>query len=258
MDLSDGISMENITLNYGMVQLPAKLYISNNDSLPRPAIVVGPGGIQNGIIESIEWLAIRLAKAGFVVLTITWRGGSPIDDPSDIGIAIEWLGKQVTVNPECIGIFGMSRGGMSALRAAAGEERLRAVVTFGSPTDLLQHVRAVINYAPSRYAVLVKWLGGEPDTNRTFYEKVQPFSYAAQIRQPVLSIHGAFDMHVPPEQSIWMNQELKRHGNKDAELVLIPGMNHYTDMTPDYVFGFDRVATPAIEFFKRHLRQYGK
>ncbi len=253
MDTIEGVTMEGVVLNVGTVNLPAMLYSSSEGAFPKPAIVVGPGGIQNGIIKSIEWLAIRLAKAGFVVLTITWRSGSPIDDPKDIAAAITWLENQPEVRSECIGIFGMSRGGMSALRAAADEDRLRAVVTFGSPTDLLQHVRAVISYAPGRYAVLVKWLGGEPDTNRPFYEEVQPISHAARIRQPVLSIHGAFDMHVPPEQSIWMIQELKRFGNRNAAVEIVPGMNHYTDMVPDYVFGFDRVASPAVAFFKMHL-----
>jgi dipeptidyl aminopeptidase/acylaminoacyl peptidase len=140
---------------------------------------------------------------------------------------------------------------MSALRSAALLPELAAAISFGSPTDLFQHVRGVAPYAPGRYAQLCEWLGGAPDERRAFYEDVQPISHAERIRQPVLGIHGQFDMHVPPEQTLWMNEALRRHGNTRAETHLIPFMNHYADVTPTYQFGFDLVVDPANAFLKR-------
>ncbi|QBR03648.1 alpha/beta hydrolase family protein [Paraburkholderia pallida] len=218
-----------------------------------PGIIVMPGGIATGSLDSIDWAASRLARAGFHVLSVTYRSGSPEHDPRDVRIALEWFSEREGVDGNRIAVFGMSRGGMSALRTAALVPELRAAVSFGSPTDLLQHVRGVAPYAPGRYQLLCDWLGGAPDENRAFYEMIQPISYASQIRQPVLGIHGQFDMHVPPEQTIWMNEALRRHGNEQAEVHLIPFMNHYADVTPTYQFGFDLVMEPACEFFKRVL-----
>lgn len=219
--------------------------------MPAPAVILAPGGISTGSLDSIDWAASRFATAGFHALSITYRGGSPEHDPADIRFAFDWLSARADVVQQRIAIFGMSRGGMSALRAAALIPELCAAITFGSPTDLFQHVRGVAPYAPGRYALLCKWLGGEPDGNRAFYEAIQPISYAAQIKQPVFAVHGQFDMHVPPEQTIWMNEALKRHGNSRAELHLIPFMNHYADITPTYAFGFDQIIEPACAFLER-------
>jgi dipeptidyl aminopeptidase/acylaminoacyl peptidase len=141
---------------------------------------------------------------------------------------------------------------MSALRSAALEPRLRAVATFGAVTDLMQQVRGVVVYAPGRYRALVSWLGGEPDDQRERYETIQAISYANRIKQPVLLVHGAHDMHCPPEQSVWMKKELERHGNTDVELELVPMMGHYGDLIPNS-YGFDHLASLILPFFARRL-----
>jgi dipeptidyl aminopeptidase/acylaminoacyl peptidase len=218
----------------------------------RPAVILAPGGVQTGMFEIMEWIASRLAAAHFFAVTLSWRDGSPIDDPLDISAVIDWLQKQPQVDRDRIGIMGMSRGGMSTLRTAALDERLRAVVAFGPVTDLMQQVRGVAAYAPGRYKMLVQWLGGEPDERREFYETVQAISYADRIRQPVLFVHGAHDMHCPPEQSIWMKRELERYGNRQVELEIVPGMGHYGDAIPN-TYIFDHLAGLIIPFFERRL-----
>ncbi|MDR8398025.1 prolyl oligopeptidase family serine peptidase [Paraburkholderia sp. USG1] len=245
-------STHDVTLTGDGLTLGARHYAPANGQRA-PAVIVCPGGISTGLIDSIDWLASRLAAGGFHTLSVTYRAGSPIDDHRDIKIAFDWLQRQPSVAPDSTAVMGMSRGGTSALRAAAEWPELRAALSFGSPTDLLQHVRGVAGYAPGRYALLCQWLGGAPDEHRAFYEEVQPISHAHKIRQPVLGIHGAFDMHVPVEQTQWMNEALKRHNNPHAETHVIPFMNHYCDVTPTYSFGFDLVTQPAIEFLRRHL-----
>jgi dipeptidyl aminopeptidase/acylaminoacyl peptidase len=245
-------STPDITLQGDGLALAARHYLPAADRRG-PAVIVCPGGIGTGLLDSIDWLASRLAAGGFNVVSITYRSGSPIDDHRDIKIAFDWLQKQPSVAPDSTAVMGMSRGGTSALRAAALLPELRAALSFGSLTDLLQHVRGVAAYAPSRYALLCQWLGGVPDEHRAFYEELQPISHAHKIRQPVLGIHGAFDMHVPVEQTLWMNEALKRHGNPHAEVHVIPFMNHYGDVTPTYSFGFDLITAPAVEFLHRHL-----
>lgn len=247
---SDRFRTTDHTLNDGAVTLAVR-HIAPERAARAPAVILMPGGISTGLLDSIDWAATRFARAGYHALSITYRGGSPEHDPADVRLAFDWLAMRSDVEPGKVAVFGMSRGGMSALRSAALIPELSAAISFGSPTDLLQHVRGVAPYAPGRYALLCQWLGGAPDEHRAFYEDVQPISHAARIRQPVLGIHGQFDMHVPPEQTLWMNEALRRHGNTRADVHLIPFMNHYADVTPTYQFGFDLVIDPAVAFLER-------
>jgi dipeptidyl aminopeptidase/acylaminoacyl peptidase len=243
----------HVTIETDGPPLPVMAYRPKGPG-PRPAVILAPGGVQNGMFEIMEWIANRLCASGFFAVTLSWRAGSPIDDPLDIRAAVNWLEHEPLVDRNRIGIMGMSRGGMSTLRTAALEPRLRAVVAFGPVTDLMQSVRGVAAYAPGRYRMLVQWLGGEPDERREFYETIQAISYADRIRQPVLFVHGAHDMHSPPEQSIWMKRELERYGNRQVQLEIVPGMGHYGDAIPN-TYIFDQLAALIIPFFERRLCQ---
>lgn len=240
-----------ITIETDGPALPVMVYRPQRSG-PAAAIILAPGGVQNGLFEIMEWIASRLCAAGFCAVTLSWRSGSPIDDPLDIRAVVDWLEREPQVDRSRIGIMGMSRGGMSTLRTAALEPRLKVVVAFGPVTDLIQQVRGVVTYAPGRYKMLVQWLGGEPDERREFYETIQAISYADRIRQPVLFVHGAHDMHSPPEQSIWMKRELERYGNRQVQLEIVPGMGHYGDAIPN-TYIFDQLAALIIPFFERHL-----
>jgi dipeptidyl aminopeptidase/acylaminoacyl peptidase len=238
-------------LRKGDVELPLMYYRPAADG-PHPCVVLAPGGLQGGLFEIMEWIGSRLAAAGFTAVTVSWRRGSPIDDPLDVSAAIDWAVDRLDIDPDRIGIMGMSRGAMSALRSAAVEPRIRTVVTFGAATDLIQQVRGVAVYAPGRYRMLTEWLGGPPDERREFYETVQAISYADRIKQPVLLVHGAHDMHCPPEQSVWMKNELERYGNHDVRIELIPMMCHYGDVIPN-TFGFDHLASIIIPYLESQL-----
>jgi dipeptidyl aminopeptidase/acylaminoacyl peptidase len=240
-----------VTIPANGLDLPAMSYVPAASGA-HPAVILAPGGVQGGMFEIMEWIASRLVHAGFFAVTLSWRASSPIDDPLDVCAATDWLQSQPQVDGTRIGIMGMSRGGMSTLRSAALDPRLRAVVAFGPVTDLLQTVRGVATYAPGRYRMLVEWLGGEPDERREFYETVQAITYADRIKQPVLFVHGAHDMHCPPEQSIWMARELERFGNRQVRLEIVPGMGHYGDAIPN-TYIFDKLAAMIIPFFEHHL-----
>jgi dipeptidyl aminopeptidase/acylaminoacyl peptidase len=240
------------TLERDGLKLPL-LYYRPRGAGPFPCVVLAPGGIEGGLFEIFEWLGNRLAAAGIFAVTLSWRGSSPLHDPLDVSAVVDWIGEQSGADPQRIGIMGMSRGGMASLRSAALEPRLQVVATFGAVTDMIQQVRGVAVYAPGRYRMLIKWLGGEPDEHREFYETIQAITYANRIKQPVLLVHGAHDMHCPPEQSIWMKRELERYGNKDVQLEIIPMMGHYGDVVPNS-YDFDRLASVIVPFFVQHLR----
>jgi dipeptidyl aminopeptidase/acylaminoacyl peptidase len=218
----------------------------------RPAVIVCPGGNAKGMFEVMEWISSRLAAAGYLAITMSWRDASPLNDPLDIGAAMDWLRKRDDVDPERVGIMGISRGANAALRAAADDQRLRSVATLGAVTDLLQQSETTAAYAPARNRMLVSWLG-DPVENRAYYEQISAVNSVHRITQPTLLIHGAHDMHAPVEHSIWVKEKMDAAGAPDVELEVVPMMGHYGDLVPnDFCFGY--LGERFIGFFDRTLR----
>jgi dipeptidyl aminopeptidase/acylaminoacyl peptidase len=208
----------------------------------RPGVVVAPGGQTRGSVEATEWLSVRLAAAGYTALSITWRASSPLHDPCDVALALDWLQQDASVDAGALAIAGHSRGAMSALRAAAGEPRLRAVIAMGTPWDLAYNVRSFATYAPQREALLVEWLGGRPDEVPEVYTTVSAVTYADRIHQPVLLIHGTSDMTPPVHQVTWIESALRAAGNARVQVELIPGMGHHFELGVQG-YQFNRVAS---------------
>jgi len=228
---------ESVEIGSGPAALPMMLY-KPPQAGPRPCLLVCPGGTGQGLFEIAEWLCSRARAAGYVVLTLSWRDASPKDDPDDISAAITWLQKQPFVDVGRTALFGGSRGANAALRCAALDARVKAVVTLGALTDPLQLAVGAAAFAPSRYDLLKAWLG-DPVRDRLFYERISAISHADRIRCPVLMIHGSHDFHCPIEQSIMMYEKMVACGNRQAELIKLPFMGHYGDVVPNgYAFNY--------------------
>lgn len=232
------------------VTLSAMVYRPNTGRRA-PAVIICSGGMETGMFEVYEWIAASLRDAGVFGVTPKYRGASPLRDPDDISLVIDWLRQQPDVDPERIGIMGHSRGGTAALRSAALDSRLKAVVTFGAVTNFLQQAEGLAIYAPGRRQTLIRWLG-DPVVNRAFYEEVQAVSYGDRIKQPLLMLHGQNDMHAPVEQSAWMREAIIAGGNNDVQLEIIPKMGHYGDMIPNQ-YGFDILRSFIVPFFRQKL-----
>lgn len=217
---------ELIELKDGSVSLPAVVHRPAQGG-PWPGIVFGPGGLGQGNIHEPDWLAKPLAAAGFMVVTISYRAAYPGDDNRDFGLGLDVLQKDPGVDQSRIALIGDSRGGMSALRTAALDHRVRAVVGLAPPCDMKHNVRGTQLYAPMRHQTQLVMMGGEPDEVPERYELVQAISYADRIKVPVLLVHGLFDMHAPVEMSLYMERELRRHGHNDVTVEKLEGLGHF-------------------------------
>lgn len=233
------------------LDLPVMVY-RPSASGPAPAVIICPGGVEKGAYAVMEWLALKLQAAGFVAVTMSWRAPSPLNDPDDISLAVDWLQADPRVDGGNIGIMGMSRGGNAALRGAAFDSRIKAVVTFGPVVDFLQQAEGTAIYAPTRHKMIVGWLG-DPVADRAFYEKIQALTYADRIKQPTLMVHGVHDMHAPIEQSLWMKEAMEAAGNTQVRLELVPMMGHYGDVPPGG-YGYDTLGGLMTPFFIEQLR----
>jgi hypothetical protein len=66
---------ERIELDDGAIRLAAQVSLPNTPE-DRPAVIVAPGGVEQGVIPAYDWIASRLVEAGYVTLTITYRAKS--------------------------------------------------------------------------------------------------------------------------------------------------------------------------------------
>ena len=243
---------ERVELRDGAIRLPAQVSRPHT-SVVHPALIVAPGGMQQGEILAYDWIASRLADAGYVALTITYRAKQADHDPQDAVIGFDWLARQPDVAPQRCGIFGHSRGGLTALRAAAHDSRIRSAVSFAAPTDIPQYIGSVASYAPSRYQQAVEWMGGTPEEQPERYEMLRGLSYADRVRQPVLLIQGTLDMITPMDHALWMERALRDAGNQQVQVELIDRMGHFCELTSQG-YQFDQVAGLAIKWFNETLQ----
>jgi dipeptidyl aminopeptidase/acylaminoacyl peptidase len=193
---------------------------------PLPAIIVLHGWARPGVpgAPQVESTARRLSEQGYVALALSMRGWPPSsgwDDcgtqqPDDVAKAADWLATLPGVDAESIGVLGFSLGGQVALLSGTRSTRIRAIVAYFPITDIQRWKETTSNAGIRNFYV--------PLVCGTGYEN-SPIHVAERIHAPVLLIHGDHDTEVPSEQSLGM-QEALRKGKRHVELLIISGGDH--------------------------------
>lgn len=106
---------------------------------PAPALVLSHGW-SGAVNERMLPLAGRLAQAGYVCLAIDHRGfggsegprgrNDPREQVRDVSHALTYLSTLDEVNPDALGVVGVSFGGAIAIASAAADERVAAVASI--------------------------------------------------------------------------------------------------------------------------------
>lgn len=214
-----------------------------------PAIIVLHGWARPGVpgAPRVEGTARRLSEQGYVALALSMRGWPPSsgsDDcgaqqPDDVAKAADWLATLPGVDAESIGVLGFSLGGQVALLSGTRSARIKAIVAYFPITNVQRWGDTTSNAGIRNFYVpLVCGTGGQNS----------PVHVAEQIHAPVLLIHGDRDTEVPTEQSLKM-QEALRKANRHVELLIISGGDH----------GFkgeqaEQAWAAATKFFNMHLK----
>jgi dipeptidyl aminopeptidase/acylaminoacyl peptidase len=214
-----------------------------------PAIIVLHGWARPGVpgAPQVEGTARRLSEAGYVALALSMRGWPPssgwddcgTEQPDDVAKAADWLAALPGVNPDSIGVLWFSLGGQVALLSGARSSRIKAIVAYFPITDIQRWGDTTSN-AGIRY-FYVPLVCGIGDQN-------SPIHVAEQIHAPVLLIHGDRDTEVPTEQSLKM-QEALRKANRHVELLVIGGGDHGFKGEQD-----EQAWSAATKFFTMHLK----
>lgn len=213
----------------------------------------GPG--HNHVLASMNTrlLAQWLADQGFIVVSLDGRGtpgrgrkweraiskhfGSvPLDDQV---AGLQALGKQYPeMDLERVGIVGWSFGGyLSALAVLRRPDVFKAAVAGAPVVDWLDYD----THYTERYL-------GLPDKDAAAYKEASLLTYAADLKRPLLLLHGTADDNVYFRHTLKFADALFRAG-KDFEVLPLSGLTH---MVPDPLV-MERLWTRIAGHFQKHL-----
>jgi predicted acyl esterase len=233
-------------------------------------------------LNDLQYLAQakQFAQAGYVVLSYTtrgfWASGGTIDvggpkDVADASSAVDWLIAHTRVDPQRIGIAGMSYGGGISLLAAAHDPRIRAVGSLSGWADLAASMagentrrsqaawflqttgRLLGRPSPEMTRVLGDYWADRDAAGREQWARGRSVRYSIDAinrnRPAVLIAHGFGDSVFPANQMVDLYTALD--GPKRLELA--PG-DHATAELPGLAGIQNHVWTSVRRWFDRYLR----
>lgn len=201
-----------------------------------PALVQVHGGGTNSHTRGQNLIEQYLASKGFVVLAINYRGGSGFGRSfQDLGVN-DWLNGQARdpgaaadflrtlsyVNGK-VGIYGGSYGGMQSMAAITRTPEkfdaavpMRGIYSQSMTFDLMDRVGKIFSKTGH---------GGLPSERPEIYTKSNTIERFAEIRVPLLIMHGELDDRAPYKNYELAVTELTRLG-KTFESKSYPNEGH--------------------------------
>jgi dipeptidyl aminopeptidase/acylaminoacyl peptidase len=207
-----------------------------------PLVVMPHGGPEARDENGFDWLAQFLASRGYAVLQPQFRGSTGrgrahaeagrnqwgLRMQDDVTDGVQALITQGIVDPKRVCIVGWSYGGYSALAGAAFTPDLYACAASIAgvsdlPVMLAFASRDNDGQESDTFAYWRDHIGSPFDPNVI---GKSPARAAANVKAPILLIHGTNDTVVPIEQSRLMASAL-RASRRQVELVELTGEDHW-------------------------------
>ncbi len=165
-----------------------------------PVVVIVPG--LDSVKEELQYTADHFLRRGLATLSIDGPGQGeaeydlPIEPAYERPVAavIDWLELQGDVDHSRAGLYGISLGGYYALRAAAREKRLKAVVANAGPYkfgDLWERLPAL-----TRQAFTVRSRATDEDDARRRADQLT-LEGVERVVSPTLVVFGKLDRIIP-------------------------------------------------------------
>lgn len=218
---------------------------------PYPGIImVHGGGWDARTRKDMAGISKKLARRGYVVFNIDYRLAPRARYPAaleDTRAAIRWMrahAAELKLDAARIGGWGYSAGAhlvlLAALKDAAPEERLQAVVGGGTPSDFSRYPKSPI---------ISKFIGGTSAEKPEAWKDASPITHLDAKDPPVFLYHGSWDKLVYYEDSVAMHAALQKVG-VPAEFYTVRWMGHV--MT--FLLGGGAEGA-GMDFLDRYLRR---
>jgi dipeptidyl aminopeptidase/acylaminoacyl peptidase len=225
------------------LEIPAYLTLPPGDLAGRkpPLIVLPHGGPASHDSLEFDWLTQFLASRGYAVLRPQFRGSAGYGEAFERAGRGEWGGKMQTdlldgvaalaakgqVDAARVCIVGWSFGGYAAMAGASlHPDAYRCAASMAGISDLGLLFNETDSSHGEESATLRELKRDLTTAGGPQLSAASPRLHAADIRIPVLLMHGDQDTTVPYEQTRSMAEAMKAAG-KPVEFVTFEGQDHY-------------------------------
>ena len=214
---------EPVRVPYAGSTLAAYLRIPPGE--PGPVVIMIPG--LDSVKEELQATAEYMLRRGLAVIAIDGPGQGeaeyefPIEPAYErvVTAVADYLKGRDDLDPDRLGVFGVSLGGYYAARSAAYEPRVRAAVDLAGPYRWDQDWDAL----PSQTRTTFQARSGaaSPAQARERAAALTLEDAAARITCPLLVVHGGRDRLIPAYHAERLAREAP-----GAELMLYPDGSH--------------------------------
>jgi dipeptidyl-peptidase-4 len=165
--------------------------------------------------------------------------GYGVADIRDLKAAAQYLKTQPHIQPDKIGVWGSSYGGLLTLMSLFKNPGIFSCGIAGAPATNVYHA------FPGQMEVM------KSADDQKAYEASSAYFWSQGAEDPVMIIHGITDTTVLFMDSVSLVRKMIREG-KDVDFVVLPDASHGWDLGPSYqtLFAFEKM----IDFFARHLK----
>ena len=248
--------------------VPATLMVHStlDRTKKHPAIIWihGSGADQNylawhpGAYRMYYAMSEYLAQQGYVILTPDYRGSSGYSrdwatgasrdlggaESQDVNAGADYLKTLPYVDPDRIGIWGLSYGGFMTMQSILADPSLyRCAIDVAGVGDWETWTTG---------GLILGRLGETPVTDPGLYQRSAPVKHLDRLATPLLILQGTNDANVPLWETLKYIDSLEKLG-KPFEMAIYPGEIHFFRRA----FVLRDAWKRSDEFFNRYLMNPG-
>jgi dipeptidyl aminopeptidase/acylaminoacyl peptidase len=205
-----------------------------------------------------------LAKQGYVIIEINFRGGigygaefrnglhhkMGVDDVTDVVNAGRFLKSLPYVDPEKVGVYGLSYGGYMTLHCLTQyPDEFALGVNFAGIWDFAQWSHWIEKKFGRPWTMFSSYFGGLPEESPELWAKGSPVTFKSGLKKPLINFHGIKDANVDFEQMDRIVKDCVEMG-AEYEAYYYPHEVHFFAMRSTW----EDVLPKLLREFDRYLR----
>src|SRR5579872_4376890 len=199
----------------------------------RPPLVVLIPGLDS-VKEELHAYGEDFLRRGMAVLAIDGPGQGELefrfpmryDYEVPLGAVLDWVEQQRDLDARRVGAMGVSFGGYYALRSAACDRRLRAVIAIAMGYRFVDYFDRVPIL--TREALIHRLHAGDAEQARQRLERFDLHGLMNRLGAPALIVMGRQDRLFPAEAA----EEMVRDAGGEATLLMYEEGNHVCNNIP--------------------------